>query len=394
MQQSRWHKFETSIFSKMTQLAQTYQAVNLAQGFPDFDGPQQIKDAAVHAINSDKNQYAPSYGVLELRKALANREKENYTLDYNPQDEVTVFSGATEAIFCTIVGLCQPGDEVITFEPFYDSYPAAVMLAGATLKTVALKAPNWTFDLNELKSKITQKTKLLLLNTPNNPTGKVFKRDEMVAIAQLAKEHNFYVMTDEVYEELVFSPARHLPLATIPGMKERTILISSTSKTYSMTGWKVGYAYAPAALTKAIRIPHQYTVFCSSTPLQYGMLAALNLSYEYYHILRDEYGERRVALYRLLIEMGFQCKLPEGTYFIVADYSKILDIPDTEFANWLTKEVGVACIPISAFYDDSETAAKTSRYVRFGFCKDLATIQAAAEKFKDNLKPALERYKK
>ncbi len=394
MQQSRWHKFETSIFSKMSQLAQTYQAVNLAQGFPDFDGPQQIKDAAIQAINSDKNQYAPSPGLLDLRKAIANRAKDNYTLDFNPQDEVTVFSGATEAIFCTIVALCQPGDEVITFEPFYDSYPAAVMVSGAVMKTVALKAPNWTFELAELKSKISPKTRLLLLNTPNNPTGKVFKRDELVQIAQLAKEHNFYVMTDEVYEELVYSPARHCPLITIPGMKERTILVSSTSKTFSMTGWKVGYALATAAITKQIRIPHQYTVFCSSTPLQYGMIAALQMSYEYYHILRDEYAERRVALYKILKEMGFQCKLPEGTYFIVADFSNLLDIPDNEFANWLTKEVGVACIPVSAFYDNPELTAKTGRYVRFGFCKDLDTIAAAAEKFKTNLQPALARYKK
>lgn len=376
----------------MSQLAQTYQAVNLGQGFPDFDGPQEIKDAAIQAIKSDKNQYAPSFGILELRKAIADRQKSNFGLDYNPQDEVTVFSGGTEAIFCSIVGLCQPGDEVISFEPFYDSYPAAVMLAGATLKTVALKAPRWTFDLAELKAQITPKTKLLLLNSPNNPTGKVFKPEELLQIAQLAKDHDFYVMTDEVYEELVYSPARHMPLATLPGMKERTILVSSTSKTFSMTGWKVGYAFAPAALTKAIRIPHQFTVFCSATPLQYGMIQALRLSYEYYHILREDYAERRAALFNLLIEHGFQCHLPEGTYFIVADHKNLLDIPDTDFANWLTKEVGVACIPVSAFYADPEQAAQSSRYVRFGFCKDLQTIAAAAEKFKANLKPALAKY--
>ena len=394
MQASRWQKFEISIFSKMSQLAQTYQAVNLGQGFPDFDGPQQIKEAAIQAIKSDKNQYAPSVGILELRKAIADRQKDNFSLDYNPQDEVTVFSGGTEAIFCTIVGLCQAGDEVITFEPFYDSYPAATMLSGAVFKTVSLKAPNWSFDIAELKAAITPKTKLLLLNTPNNPTGKVFKREELVQIAQLAKDHDFYVMTDEVYEELVYTPARHVPIATLPGMKERTILVSSTSKTFSMTGWKIGYAMAPAALTKALRIPHQFTVFCSATPLQYGMVTALRLSYEYYHLLRDEYAERRAALYRLLIDQGFQCLMPEGTYFIVANHKNLLDIPDTEFANWLTKEVGVACIPVSAFYADPEKASATSRYVRFGFCKDLQTIAAAAEKFKANMKPALAKYPK
>ncbi|MBC7531288.1 MAG: aminotransferase class I/II-fold pyridoxal phosphate-dependent enzyme [Oligoflexus sp.] len=394
MQASRWQKFEISIFSKMSQLAQTYQAVNLGQGFPDFDGPQQIKEAAIQAIKSNKNQYAPSFGILELRKAIADRQKDNFSLDYNPQDEVTVFSGGTEAIFCTIVGLCQAGDEVITFEPFYDSYPAATMLSGAVLKTVSLKAPNWSFDIAELKAAITPKTKLLLLNTPNNPTGKVFKREELVQIAQLAKDHDFYVMTDEVYEELVYTPARHIPIATLPGMKERTILVSSTSKTFSMTGWKIGYAMAPAALTKAIRIPHQFTVFCSATPLQYGMITALRLSYEYYHLLRDEYAERRVALYNLLIDQGFQCLMPEGTYFIVANHKNLLDIPDNEFAIWLTKEVGVACIPVSAFYADPEKASATSRYVRFGFCKDLQTIAAAAEKFKANMKPALAKHPK
>ena len=389
MQANRWQRFETSIFSKMTQLANTFQAVNLAQGFPDFDGPQPIKEAAIAAIRGDKNQYAPAYGVLDLRKALADRQRESYGLDYNPQDEVTVFSGATEAIFCTIVGLCQPGDEVITFEPFYDSYPAGVMLSGATLKTVSLKAPDWRFDIEDLKKQITPKTRLLLLNTPNNPTGKVFSHKELMAIADLAKKHDFYVMTDEVYEELVYLPARHMPFAAIAGMRERTILVSSTSKTYSMTGWKIGYAFAPIELTKAIRIPHQYTVFCSATPLQWGMVPALQLSREYYQLMRDEYSQRRLALYNLLIETGFECQLPEGTYFIVASHKKLKDVPDTEFAEWLTKEVGVACIPVSAFYDDPVAAAKLSRHVRFGFCKDLATIKAAGDKFRANLASAL-----
>lgn len=392
MQASRWRKFETSIFSKMSQLAQTYQAVNLAQGFPDFDGPQQIKDAAIEAIKGPFNQYAPAVGVLDLRKALADRQKESYGLDYNPLDEITVFSGATEAIFCTIVGLCEPGDEVIAFEPFYDSYPAATMLSGATLKTVPLNAPDWSFDIEDLKKAITPKTKLMLLNTPHNPTGKVFKRDELLAIASLAKDHNFVIMTDEVYEELIYSPARHLPMATLPGMRDRTILVSSTSKTYSMTGWKVGYAFAPAHLTKLIRIPHQYTVFCSATPLQYGMISGLRMSYEYYHLLRNEYEDRRLALYKMLKENGFECTLPPGTYFILANHKKLLDIPDTEFSVWLTKEVGVACIPVSAFYTEPEEAAKSSRWVRFGFCKDLQTIAAAAERMRAKLKPALESF--
>ncbi len=393
MQHTRWRKYETSIFSKMTQLAQTFHAVNLAQGFPDFDGPMQIKEAAIQAIRGDKNQYAPSIGVADLRKAIADRQRENYSLDYNPQDEVTVFSGATEALFCSIVALCEPGDEVITFEPFFDTYPAAVMMAGATFKTVPLKGPNWTFDIEDLKAKITPRTRLLLLNTPHNPTGKVFKRPEILQIAQLAKDHNFYILSDEVYEELVYAPARHLNVATLPGMRDRSIVVSSTAKTYSMTGWKVGYAFAPSFLTKQIRIPHQYTVFCSATPLQWGMVQGLRLSYEYYHILREEYAERRLALHSLLQEMGFQCQLPEGTYFIVANYQNLLDIPDTDFAEWLTKEVGVACIPVSAFYEDPEAASKTSRWVRFGFCKDLQTIESAALRFRKNMKTALQKFR-
>ena len=387
MVSARWRPFELSIFSKMSQLALAHQAVNLAQGFPDFDGPSMIKDAAIAAIKGPFNQYAPSAGLPALRQALAARQAQA-GVNYDPIDEVTVFSGATEAIFCTITGLCEPGDEVLAFEPFYDSYPVATMMAGATFRTVPLRAPNWTFDLEALRQAITPKTKLLLLNSPHNPTGKVFKWDELKQIADLAKQHNFYVMTDEVYEELVYLPARHISLAVVPGMRERCIVVSSTSKTFSMTGWKIGYAFAPREITQTIRIPHQYTVFCSATPLQQGMVSALELGNDYFQLFRDEYEARRLRLFQLLREQGFVCQMPEGTYFIVADYSRLLDINDVEFANWLTKEVGVACIPLSVFYQNSAEGQK-SRYVRFGFCKDLKTIEAAAEKFDRRLKPAL-----
>ncbi len=386
MSSKRWQPYEISIFSKMSQLAATHKAVNLAQGFPDFDGPQQIKEAAIQAIRSTQNQYAPSIGIPELRQALCKNQKERHGVDYDPNDETTVFSGATEAIFCTIIGLCEPGDEIIAFEPFYDSYPAAAMMASAVFKTIPLQAPLWNFDIKALRAAITNKTKLLICNTPHNPTGKVFRREELEQIAQLAKTHNFYVMTDEVYEELVFPPARSMSIANLPGMRDRTVAVSSTSKTFSMTGWKIGYAFAPAYLTKIIRIPHQYTVFCSATPLQHGMVAALSLGDEYYHIFRDEYSIRRARLFQILQEAGFKCRQPEGTYFIVADYSALVDMPDTEFAVWMTEKVGVACIPLSAFYLD---APKDLRYVRFGFCKDLATIEAAGERLAKRLGPAL-----
>jgi N-succinyldiaminopimelate aminotransferase len=389
---SKWRQFESSIFSKMSLLAQQYNAVNLAQGFPDFDGPELIKEAAIQAIRQGQNQYAPSPGVLELRQALATHQQQQYSLEYDPHDEITIFSGATEAIYCTITALCGEGDEVVTFEPFYDSYPVATMVAGARFRTIPLEAPDWSFDLRALRAVVNERTRLLILNTPHNPTGRCFKRDELLQIAQLAKTYNFYVMTDEVYEELVFSPARHMPIATLPGMRDRTIVISSSAKTFSFTGWKVGYAFAPAYLTKAIRVPHQYTVFCSATPLQHGMTAAFKLGPEYYHVFREEYAERRAALFRHLREAGFECIQPDGSYFILADYRRLLDVPDIEFAEWLTREVGVACVPISVFYTDSAAAAQHLRYVRFAFCKDLATIETAGERFRTNLRGALERY--
>lgn len=375
-----WKAFETSIFSEISQLAQKHNAVNLAQGFPDFDGPKEVKDAAIAAIQDGFSQYAPSYGILELRRSLAQRQKKLYGVNYVPEDEITVFSGATEALFCSIVGLCSPGDEIICFEPFYDSYPAAAMLAGATLKTVPLKAPDWTFEPKDLADAISSRTKLLILNTPHNPTGKVFNRDELKIIAELVIRHNITVITDEVYEELVFSPARHFPLITLPGMRDRTVCISSFSKTFSLTGWKVGYAFAPKHLSKFIRIPHQYTVFCSATPLQWGMVAALELGDDYFHLFREEYAKRRVALYEMLRKHGFECRLPAGSYFIMADYSALSDEEDYEFAVRLIQEAGVAAIPVSSFYNDKIKAKRELRYLRFGFCKDLKTIINADKK--------------
>ncbi|MCX6130586.1 MAG: aminotransferase class I/II-fold pyridoxal phosphate-dependent enzyme, partial [Proteobacteria bacterium] len=257
---SRWRPYASSIFSKMSQLAKTHQAVNLAQGFPDFDGPVEIKEAAIAAIHSGYNQYAPSIGLSELRQVLAERQAEVYQLNYDPQTEITVFSGATEALFCSILALCEPGDEIISFEPFFDCYPAAAMVAGASFKTVRLQEPGWSFRPEDLEAQISPRTRLFLLNTPHNPSGKVFNRKELAAIAELAIKHNILVLTDEVYEELVFSPLQHCAIASLPGMRERTISVSSTAKTFSMTGWKVGFAFAPAELSALIRIPHQYTV--------------------------------------------------------------------------------------------------------------------------------------
>ncbi len=391
MFESRWQAFASSIFSKMSLMANAHQAVNLAQGFPDFDGPDEIKEAAIAAIRGSFNQYAPSIGLAELRRQLAKRQEAQYGLSYDFAEEVTVFSGATEAIFCCILGLCRPGDEVITFEPFFDCYPAATSMAGAQLKTAALKAPNWTIDWAALESQISPKTKLLMFNSPHNPSGKVFRQDELERLAALAEKHNLIVVTDEVYEELIFSPAKHIPMASIKGMRDRTITISSTAKTFSLTGWKVGFTFAEKSLSALIRIPHQYTVFCSATPLQAGMVEAFRLSPEYFANFRQLYTERRDCLLAILRDYDFECDAPEGTYFITADYRRLRDIPDFAFAEWLTKEVGVACLPISSFYLDSASAAQRNRRVRFAFCKEVSTLQAARQKFAENLTKALQR---
>lgn len=383
MARKEWKSFEKSIFSHITELANQYGAINLAQGFPDFDPPESVKAKAIEAIQSGHNQYAPSFGLMALREKLAERQYDNYALSYDPETEVTIFSGATEAIYCTLQGLCEPGDEVITFEPFFDCYPAASFAAGASFKTVRLHAPNWEFKAEELSEAITEKTKIIILNTPHNPTGRVFTRDEMKQIAELVIKHNLTVITDEVYEELLYPPARHFPFASLPGMRDRSVCISSFSKTYSVTGWKVGYAFAPPHLTKFIRIPHQYTVFCSATPLQFGALAALDLGSDYFHLLREKYEKRRSALYEALRELNFKCHQPAASYFIMADYSELSEFEDLEFAEKLIKEARVASIPVSGFYKDVAEFKSKHRYLRFGFCKSVEQIETAYQRLKD-----------
>lgn len=379
---TKWNHFGTSIFSTMTQLANRSGAINLAQGFPDFDGPQTIKDAAIAAIQNGPNQYAPSTGLPVLRELLAQRCTARTGLIFNPETEVTIFSGATEAIFCAFQAFFEPGDEILAFAPYFDCYPPAAYGTGAKIVGVDLQPPEFTFSEALLQAAISKKTRGILINSPHNPTGRVLTTDELNIIRKVVLQHDLLVLTDEVYEELVFAPAKHISFATLPQMAERTITISSTSKTYSMTGWKVGYAFAPAALTKTMRAVHQFTVFCSASPLQAGMTAALKLKEDYFSTFRRDYQERRDLLFNILTTAGFSCLPPQGSYFILANYSKLSDKPDLEFTRWLTEEVKVAAVPISVFYDDQVAAAKTLRYVRFAFCKGLATLRAAEEKFK------------
>lgn len=379
---TKWDQFGTSIFSVMTLKAMQAGAVNLAQGFPDFDGPDEIKEAAIAAIRGNLNQYAPAPGLPALRELLAAKQKEKSGITYSPDTEVTVFSGATEAIYCAMQALLEAGDEIIAFEPAYDSYAPGAFAAGAKVVGVPLMPPTWTFDAEALRRAVTPRTRAIIVNTPHNPTGRVFTRAELQIIRDLAVEKDLLVITDEVYEALVYAPHQHVSLATLPGMAERTVVISSTSKTYSFTGWKVGYAFAPAALTKALRAVHQFTVFCSATPLQAGMLAALKLAPSYYEDLNADYRSKRDALCEILTSAGFKVRPPEGTYFALADYSGLKDVDDVTFCTWLTETIKVAAIPISVFHSDPVAAGRRLRHVRFAFCKGADTLQAAATKLK------------
>jgi len=376
---TKWQGFQTSIFSQMTQKAMKAGAVNLAQGFPDFDGPDEIKDAAIAAIKSGLNQYAPATGLLELRQLLARRQSARMDMAIDADTEVTVFSGATEALYCATQALLEPGDELIAFEPYYDSYPAGVHGAGAKLVGVPLDPPEFAFDPKVLAKAITPRTRAIIVNTPHNPTGRVFGQAELEVIRELAIKHDLWVITDEVYEELVYTPSRHIHMATMPGMAERTITISSTAKTFSMTGWKVGYAFAKPAVMAALRAVHQFTVFCSATPLQAGMIAALKLGPSYFTELNQDYRAKRDDLVKILKTAGFNCRVPEGTYFALADYSPLFNGKDTDFADQLTNDIKVACIPISGFYNDKVAAAEKLTYVRFAFCKGKDTLAAAAK---------------
>lgn len=382
-----WQNQSESVFTTMSREAIKYKAINLAQGFPDFDGPAEIKEKAIAAISEGKNQYAPSPGIPELRALLAEFQEKKYGTSWNPETEVTLLSGATEGLFCSIQALCNPGDEVIAFEPFYDSYLPGALTSGASLKTVALKAPDWSWDMKDLEGLVTEKTKVLILNTPHNPTGKVFNLEEMKKIAEFVIRHDLYLITDEVYEELVFDHHIHHSVAAMPGMKERTITISSTSKTFSFTGWKLGYTFAAGNLTQAIRNIHQNTVFCSATPLQHGILCGPKPGDPYYHQLRDDYKQRRDLLLDILSHAGFKANTPGGSYFIVADYSALSEQTDRDFALWLTRKAGVACIPVSPFCINSAETSKNTRLVRFGFCKSKETLNEAGNRLNKFFRP-------
>jgi len=360
--------FKESIFTTLTQLAIKHEAINLAQGFPDFDGPAWIHDLAKTAIAEGKNQYAPSYGIPSLRAAIAKNYERFYSLKYDPANEVLITNGATEAIYCAITALINPGDEVIVFEPLYDSYAASLQLAKADIKVVTLKAPDFNFDLVTLKFQVSEKTKLLILNNPHNPTGKVFSKQELIDIADLARKYDFYIMTDEVYEFLTFD-GQHIPIASLPGMKERVITISSIGKTLSLTGWKIGWACGPAALINAVHNVHQFVSFCVARPLQEAIAEALGRLDEYLPEFRAAYAKRRALLVDGLKSRGFKVMTPQGTYFAVSEVPDGRD--DVEFTKDLIAKKKVAAIPMSAFYLRSTEGTKL---IRFCFAKREETL--------------------
>jgi N-succinyldiaminopimelate aminotransferase len=368
----------------MTRLANEHQAINLAQGFPDFDGPDFAKEAAIAAIRAGHGQYARVTGLPELHKKLSTKYRHDWGLDYAPDTEITVTSGATEAIFDAIQGICNAGDEVILFEPFYDSYKASVAMAGAVARYVTLHAPNWKFDVRELESAFTAKTRAIVLNSPHNPTGKVYSREELESIAALCVDRDVICITDEVYEHLVYEGS-HIPMAAIAGMRDRTITISSFGKTFSLTGWKIGWAAAPPRLSAAVRAAHQFVTFATATPLQHAAAEALDAPRSYYVELRDSYLAKRDYLCGELQSLGFDVMRPDGTYFCCAGYSKFHPGDDAAFCKWLTTEVGVAALPPSSFYGKSEEG-KT--YVRFAFCKKDETLREGVARLRRALGPS------
>jgi N-succinyldiaminopimelate aminotransferase len=378
----RMRPFGTTIFAEMSALAVRTGAVNLGQGFPDTDGPAEMLDAAAAALRGGRNQYPPGPGIPELREAVAVHQRRFWGLEYDPSGEILITAGATEAIAAAILALCEAGDEVVCFEPYYDSYAASIALAGAVRRPVTLLPQpdgRYGFDPDALRAAFGPRTRVVLLNSPHNPTGKVFTREELALIAELCQEHGAYAVTDEVYEHLVFSDASapHVPLATLPGMRERTLRISSAGKTFSCTGWKIGWASGPAALVSATLRVKQFLTFVNAAPLQPAIAVALGLTDDYYTGFRAELEAKRDRLSAGLIEAGFGVLRSEGTYFITTDITPLGGKDGVEFCLALPERCGVVAVPTQVFYDHSEAGR---HLVRFAFCKRPTVIDEAVRR--------------
>ncbi len=383
----RLAEFGTTIFAEMSALALSTGSINLGQGFPDTDGPEEVREAAVRALRDGRgNQYPPGPGVPELRAAVAAHQERLYGLSWDADTEVLVTAGATEAIAASLLALLEPGDEVVALEPYYDSYAACIAMAGARRVPVTLRphvgeeGASFRLDLDELRDAVTDRTRLLLVNTPHNPTGTVLTRAELAAIAELAVERDLLVVTDEVYEHLVFDDAEHVPLATFPGMRERTVSIGSAGKTFSFTGWKVGWVTGAPALVSAVRSAKQFLTYVSSGPFQYAVAEALALPQTYFDAFRADMRDRRDVLAAGLAEAGFEVFRPAGTYFVTTDIRPLGGGPDGfAFCRALPERAGVVAVPNAVFYDDREAGAP---FVRFAFCKQVEVLQEAVKRLK------------
>src|SRR5580698_1363932 len=374
--------FTESVIREMTRQEMLYGAVNLAQGFPDFSAPAEIKRAAQDAIAADVNQYAITWGAKSLRNAIARQMQEWQGIAVDPETQITVCCGSTEAMISTLLAVCNKGDEVVIFEPFYENYGPDAVLSGAKPVFVKLRPPTsadgeWTFDERELRAAIHHQTKAIILNTPNNPTGKVFTRGELELIRDLCVEFNVLAITDEIYEHILYDGAQHISMASLEGMRERTVTINGMSKTYSVTGWRVGWAVAPEKITNAIRKVHDFLTVGAPAPLQDAGVVALSLPQEYYAKLAEGYRVRRDHLIPALEASGFKCFRPRGAYYVMTDISGFGFADDVSFVKYLVKDIGVAAVPGSSFYRDARDGA---RQVRFAFCKRAETLDAAAKK--------------
>jgi N-succinyldiaminopimelate aminotransferase len=372
---SRLAGFGTTIFAEMSALATRTGAINLGQGFPDTDGPAEVLEAAVAAMRAGANQYPPGPGIPELRQAIAGHQRRFYGIELDPDGEVLVTTGATEAIAAALLGLVEPGDEVVTFEPYYDSYAACIALAGATRRPVTLRPPDYAIDPEELAAAFTPRTRAVLVNTPHNPTGKVFTRDELELIAQHVRDRDVLAITDEVYEHLTFDDRTHVPLATLPGMAERTVTISSSGKTFSLTGWKIGWATGPQPLVTAVQTAKQFLTYVSGAPFQPAIAHALGLPDEYFSAFRAGMQAKRDRLCAGLRAAGFDVFEPAGTYFVTADITPLGERDGLAFCLALPERAGVVAVPTVVFYDDKEVGRPL---VRFAFCKRDEVIDEAA----------------
>lgn len=372
--------FGTTIFTEINMLAQQYNALNLGQGKPDFDAPSDVIGQLVEALQAGKyNQYAPGPGTVSLRKAVADHAARFYNMEIDPTSGVIVTAGATEGVLSAVLGLVDPGDEVIVIEPFYDSYVPDIIMAHATPVYVPLHPPTWTFDPDELRAAFHKNTRALILNTPQNPSGRVFTRQELTLIADLCIEHDVTVISDEVYEHLLFAGAQHIPIATLPGMFERTVTISSSGKSFNATGWKIGWVYGHPDLVEGVARAHQFVTFAVHHPTQEAVAYALNLPSTYFEEFQEMYEAKLKLMMSALDSGGFKYCVPEGTYFIMADYSAIFDGTPVEFTRHLIKDIGVACIPPESFYSQ-EHAHVGSGYVRFSFCKSDELLRQAKKR--------------